>query len=152
MALLQFSQGARLHNGYLYPYGVDNSTSCPFCTLPPARELLRSGSAIAFRDAYPVSPGHTLVIPVRHVASFFDTTPEEHASMLGLLDAVKQQLQAEFGPAAYNIGINDGAAAGQTVGHLHIHLIPRYPGDRPDPRGGVRWVIPDKADYWTGRA
>ena len=71
--------------------------------------------------------------------------------MLGLLEAAKQQIQLEFDPAGYNIGINDGAAAGQTVGHLHIHLIPRYPGDQPDPRGGIRWVIPEKADYWTGR-
>jgi len=113
--------------------------------------LFRNEAAIAFRDAYPVAPGHTLVIPVRHVPSFFDTTPEERESMLSLLEAAKQQLQSEFGPAGYNIGINDGAAAGQTVDHLHIHLIPRYQGDRPDPRGGVRWVIPEKADYWTGR-
>lgn len=71
--------------------------------------------------------------------------------MLDLLEAAKNQLQLEFDPAGYNIGVNDGAAAGQTVGHLHIHLIPRYSGDRPDPRGGVRWVIPEMADYWTGR-
>jgi diadenosine tetraphosphate (Ap4A) HIT family hydrolase len=113
--------------------------------------LLRNDSAIAFRDAYPVSPGHTLVIPSRHVASFFETTSEERAEMFSLLEAAKQQLREEFDPAAYNIGINDGAAAGQTVGHLHIHLIPRYPGDHPDPRGGVRWVIPDKANNWTGQ-
>lgn len=71
--------------------------------------------------------------------------------MFGLVETAKQQLQVEFGPAGYNIGINDGAAAGQTVSHLHSHQIPRYPGDRPDPRGGIRWVIPEKADYWTGR-
>lgn len=130
---------------------MDNSTPCPFCTLPNARVLLRNDCAISFRDAYPVTPGHTLVIPVRHAASFFDTTPEERASMFGLLDATKELLQSEFGPAGYNIGINDGSSAGQTVGHLHIHLIPRYAGDRPDPRGGVRWVIPERADYWTGR-
>lgn len=112
---------------------------------------MRNVSAIAFRDAYPVSPGHTLVIPQRHVASLFDTTPDERAAMFELLEMAKRQLQLEFSPAGYNIGINDGPAAGQTVGHLHIHLIPRYPGDRPDPRGGVRWVIPEKADYWTGR-
>jgi diadenosine tetraphosphate (Ap4A) HIT family hydrolase len=114
--------------------------------------LLGNDYAIAFRDAHPVSPGHTLVIPVRHVASFFDTTPEERAAILSQLDAAKRQLEVECGPAGYNIGINDGAAAGQTVGHLHIHLIPRYTGDRPDPRGGVRWVIPEKAHYWTRRA
>jgi len=110
---------------------------------------LRNKAAIATRDAYPVAPGHTLVIPLRHVASFFDATPEERAAMLELLDEAKKQLQSEFGPAGYNIGINDGAAAGQTVGHLHIHLIPRYAGDQHDPRGGIRWVIPEKAAYWT---
>lgn len=130
---------------------MNNISPCPFCSLPFERVLFRNDCAIAFRDAYPVASGHTLVIPVRHVASFFDTTPEERASMLGLLDAAKHQLQSELNPAGYNIGINDGPSAGQTVGHLHIHLIPRYLGDRPDPRGGVRWVIPDKADYWTGR-
>jgi diadenosine tetraphosphate (Ap4A) HIT family hydrolase len=135
----------------LYSTGVNKSTACPFCALPQARLLFRNDSSIAFRDAYPVTPGHTLVIPRRHVSSFFDTTPEERTSMLELLEAAKQQIQSEFDPAGYNIGINDGAAAGQTVGHLHIHLIPRYPGDQPDPRGGIRWVIPEKADYWTGR-
>ena len=124
---------------------------CPFCALPAERVLFRNDAAVAVRDAYPVTPGHTLVIPRRHVASYFDATPLEREAMLALLDAAMQQLQDEFGPAGYNIGINDGAAAGQTIGHLHMHLIPRYPGDRPDPRGGVRWVIPDRADYWTER-
>lgn len=135
-----------------YPPNMVSVTSCPFCTLPPSRALLRHPLALAFRDAYPVSPGHTLVIPKRHTASFIETTTEERLALLALLDEAKQQLQAEFSPAGYNIGINDGAAAGQTVGHLHLHLIPRYAGDQPDPRGGVRWVIPDKADYWTGKA
>lgn len=128
---------------------METSTLCPFCALPQSRALLHNGLAVAFRDAYPVSPGHTLVIPVRHVGSFFDTTPEERTSMLALLEEAKLQIQSEFSPAGYNIGINDGAAAGQTIGHLHMHLIPRYAGDQPDPRGGVRWVIPGKADYWT---
>ncbi len=130
---------------------MSNSSPCPFCALPQARVLLRNGSSIAFRDAHPVAAGHTLVIPLRHVATFFDTTPEERASMLDLVDTARRQLQSEFTPDGYNIGINDGAAAGQTVFHLHIHLIPRYLGDRPDPRGGVRWVVPEKADYWTSR-
>ena len=98
----------------MYPYGVENSAPCPFCTLPPERVLLRNGSAIALRDGYPVSTGHTLVIPMRHVASLFDATPEERAAMFSLLEGAKQQLQLEFHPAGYNIGINDGAAAGQT--------------------------------------
>ena len=124
--------------------------NCPFCALPVERVLLRNARVVVVRDAYPISPGHTLVIPVRHFASFFDSTSEERVAMLSLLDAAKERLQSEFGPASYNIGINDGPAAGQTIGHLHIHLIPRYIGDHPDPRGGVRWVVPDKADYWTG--
>ncbi len=130
---------------------MNTNAACPFCVLPEVRVLFRNDAAVALRDAYPVTPGHTLVVPVRHVASFFDATPSERDSMLALLDTAKQQLQAEFGPAGYNIGINDGAAAGRTIHHLHIHLIPRYSGDSNDPRGGVRWIIPDKADYWTGR-
>lgn len=130
---------------------MNQSAPCPFCTLPESRLLFRNEAAVAIRDGYPVTQGHTLVIPLRHVASFFDVTTKERVAMLALLDQAKLQVQSEFSPAGYNIGINDGAAAGQTVGHLHIHLIPRYPGDQPDPRGGVRWVIPEKADYWTGR-
>jgi len=80
-----------------------------------------------------------------------ELTPDERAEMLALLDVAKADLDREFAPQAYNIGINDGPAAGQTVPHLHIHLIPRYDGDRPDPRGGVRWLFPDKADYWSRR-
>jgi len=110
---------------------------------------LRNETAIVVRDAFPVTPGHTLVIPLRHVESFFDTSAEERAAMFELLDAAKRQLQTEFVPAGFNIGINDGAAAGQTIRHLHMHLSPRYGGDCPDPRGGVRWIIPEKADYWT---
>jgi diadenosine tetraphosphate (Ap4A) HIT family hydrolase len=124
---------------------------CPFCSVPSDRIVLGNAHAIVLRDAFPVSPGHTLVIPRRHVGSFFEATPDERAALLALLDDAKRDLDAEFAPAAYNIGINDGPAAGQTVPHLHIHLIPRYEGDRADPRGGVRWIVPDKADYWSAR-
>jgi diadenosine tetraphosphate (Ap4A) HIT family hydrolase len=134
----------------LYPCGVENTFRCPFCALSSDRVLLRNDWAIALRDGRPVSPGHTLVIPARHVASLFDTTSQERTATFSLIEAAQQQLQQEFRPDGYNIGINDGAAAGQTVVHLHVHLIPRYAGDRPDPRGGVRWVIPERADYWTG--
>ncbi len=121
---------------------------CPFCTLPPERVVLRNASGALVRDGYPVSPGHSLVIPHRHTGSYFDLTEAERIDLLALLDQAKQQLDALHAPQGYNIGINDGAAAGQTVPHLHIHLIPRYTDDLPDPRGGVRWVIPDKAVYW----
>ncbi len=103
------------------------------------------------RDAYPVAPGHTLIIPARHVDSFFALGPDERMELLGLLDRAREQLDAEFRPDAYNIGINDGTAAGQTIPHVHIHLIPRYRGDCADPRGGIRWIVPAKADYWTPR-
>jgi diadenosine tetraphosphate (Ap4A) HIT family hydrolase len=122
---------------------------CPFCTLPADRIVKSSLHGVVIRDGFPVSPGHTLVIPHRHIWSFFDMSADEKADLLGLLDAAKKSVDAEFNPSGYNIGINDGPAAGQTVPHLHIHLIPRYEGDQPDPRGGVRWVIPQKADYWS---
>jgi diadenosine tetraphosphate (Ap4A) HIT family hydrolase len=121
---------------------------CLFCTLPEARIIISNDLAIAVRDGFPVSRGHTLIIPKRHVATFFDTTTEERLSMFELMDKAKLALDAELHPAAYNIGVNDGAAAGQTISHVHIHLIPRYAGDNDDPRGGIRWIFPEKANYW----
>jgi diadenosine tetraphosphate (Ap4A) HIT family hydrolase len=121
---------------------------CAFCTLPSARVIYENATSIVIRDGYPVSPGHTLLIPKRHTGSFFDLSEQERSDLLALLDQAKHVLDEEFRPQGYNIGINDGAAAGQTVPHLHVHLIPRYEGDLPDPRGGVRWVIPEKAKYW----
>jgi len=124
---------------------------CPFCTLPAARVVEANAHAVWIDDGYPVSAGHSLVIPKRHVASFFGTTEAERIGMLALLDRAKACVADRHAPDGYNIGINDGAAAGQTVAHLHIHLIPRYKGDSEDPRGGVRWVLPAKADYWSAR-
>lgn len=123
--------------------------TCLFCTLPPERIVLSNLHGIVFRDAFPVSPGHTLVVPRRHVGSFFEIETAERDALMALLEEAKRRLDNEFRPDGYNIGINDGAAAGQTVSHLHIHLIPRYKGDREEPRGGVRWIFPEKADYWT---
>lgn len=127
------------------------TTSCPFCSMPSERIVAGNNLSFAVRDAYPISRGHTLIVTRRHVASFFEVTDDERTVMLLLLDQAKEELDAQFHPSGYNVGINDGADAGQTVPHLHIHLIPRYPGDRVDPRGGVRWVLPEKADYWTRR-
>ena len=121
---------------------------CPFCSLLRDRLVFESELALAIRDGFPVSPGHTLVIPRRHVASFFETTPDEQAAMLKLLNLARIDLDHRRHPVAYNVGINDGPAAGQTIPHVHIHLIPRYAGDRDDPRGGVRWVLPERAAYW----
>lgn len=127
------------------------SIPCVFCQLPRDRIVSENEHAILIEDAFPVSPGHSLVIPKRHVASFFEVSADERVSMLALLDLARGVLQARHRPDGFNIGINDGAAAGQTVPHLHMHLIPRYQGDQADPRGGVRWVIPAKADYWSQR-
>jgi diadenosine tetraphosphate (Ap4A) HIT family hydrolase len=124
---------------------------CLFCALPTNRIVEENDHAVLILDGFPVSPGHSLVIPKRHVGSFFDVTEVERSALLGLLDRAKDLVEQRNKPDGYNVGINDGAAAGQTVPHLHIHLIPRYEGDLVDPRGGVRWVIPSKADYWTGR-
>ena len=123
---------------------------CPFCQIAPERIVAQNEHAFAIRDAFPVSPGHTLIIPKRHIASFFETTPAEKIALLALVDVVgaRHAVPLHNAPDAYNIGINDGPAAGQTVPHLHIHLIPRYKGDVEDPRGGVRWVVPEKARYW----
>lgn len=116
--------------------------------MPVERIEAANEHAVVIRDGYPVSVGHTLVIPRRHVGSFFELTVDEQGAMLRLLADARGRLQQQLAPASYNIGINDGPAAGQTVPHVHMHLIPRYEGDVQDPRGGVRWVIPGKARYW----
>lgn len=125
-----------------------NKLNCPFCSSDNFRIILSNAHASAIYDGYPVSPGHCLIIPKRHIASFFEATREEQAALLDLLAEMKEILEKERNPDGFNIGINVGEAAGQTVMHLHIHLIPRYAGDQPDPRGGVRWIFPDKAAYW----
>jgi diadenosine tetraphosphate (Ap4A) HIT family hydrolase len=123
--------------------------SCPFCELPQDRIVNQNDLAMEIRDGYPISPGHTLIIPKQHVGSFFELSPAEVDAMLDLLRIAKRNLDTQFSPDSYNIGINDGPQAGQTVPHVHMHLIPRYQGDVKDPRGGVRWLIADKADYWS---
>lgn len=126
-------------------------STCPFC-IPDASELvLANDHAIAFFDGFPVTPGHALIVPKRHICSFFEATKEEQAALFDLVSQMRELLLAERRPDGFNIGINDGAAAGQTVMHLHIHLIPRYAGDTEDPRGGVRWIMPAKAPYWKNQ-
>lgn len=122
--------------------------TCPFCHLEISRILISNQYGIAFRDGFPISPGHTLIIPKQHVASLFDLTTEERQLLWELVAAVRINLMEEFHPDGFNVGLNDGQAAGQTVMHAHIHVIPRYKGDAPDPRGGVRWIIPGKSAYW----
>lgn len=118
---------------------------CPFCHVEES--IVRNALAYVRLDKYPVNPGHVLVIPYRHVANYFDATAEEREAILSLLDHAKAWLDREHAPAGYNVGVNVGAVAGQTIMHLHVHLIPRYPGDVADPRGGVRGVIPAKQSY-----
>ena len=122
--------------------------NCPFCNPEPARILLENEVGITICDGFPVSNGHSLVISRRHVTSLFDLTADEQAALWRLVAKVRANLMAELHPAGFNIGVNDGQAAGQTVAHAHIHVIPRYSGDVADPRGGIRWVVPDKARYW----
>jgi diadenosine tetraphosphate (Ap4A) HIT family hydrolase len=124
-----------------------SSSDCPFCRLPPERVIDSNTYALAVTDSFPVSPGHALVILRRHTASFFELTSEELAAVYDLLVRMKQRLDSTVKPAGYNIGVNDGGTAGQTVMHLHVHLIPRFIGDVTEPRGGVRCVIPGKGSY-----
>ena len=125
-----------------------NTNPCPFCNLPADRAFLaESDTAFAIYDGYPVNPGHALIIPKRHVANYFELSEEEQAACFRLLNAVKAMVQERYRPDGFNVGINVEEAAGQTVGHVHIHLIPRYWGDVGEPRGGVRGVIPSRQAY-----
>jgi diadenosine tetraphosphate (Ap4A) HIT family hydrolase len=125
-------------------------TDCPFCLRIATRDgvLAENELAVAIRDLYPVSEGHTLVVPRRHESDYFKLTEEEQIAILRLVREQERRLREELSPAAFNMGLNSGPAAGQTVPHAHIHLIPRYEGDVPDPRGGVRWVLASRAPYW----
>lgn len=121
---------------------------CMFCNLSEDKEIIAENDlAIAFYDGFPVNPGHSLIIPKRHVANYFDLTAEECAAMQDLLKTVKKKVEDRFHPDGYNIGVNVNAAGGQSVFHVHMHLIPRYLGDVDNPKGGVRGVIPSKQKY-----
>lgn len=111
------------------------------------RIILENKLFFANYDSHPVSPGHVKLIPRRHVRSLCELSDQELIAMRDLMIKVKEVIDRERHPAGYNIGINEGEFAGQTVPHLHVHLIPRYPGDVPDPIGGVRNIIPGKGDY-----
>lgn len=132
------------------PVGL-GASDCPFCSRAGAGQLLLANDlAAAFPDGFPLSAGHTLVVPRRHLASYFNLSLGEQQAMWQLVAQAQARLEREHRPAGFNVGINVGEAAGQTVGHAHIHVIPRYQGDVEDPRGGIRWVLPDKAAYWQG--
>lgn len=127
------------------------SASCPFCQLPESRIVARSKLSITIRDGHPVSRGHTLLIPNRHVADWFGLTAEEAADLLAAAHQAKVGLDSELHPDGYNLGVNAGVVAGQTVMHVHLHLIPRFAGDTPDPRGGIRHCIPHRGHYDSTR-
>jgi diadenosine tetraphosphate (Ap4A) HIT family hydrolase len=122
----------------------------PFSAIPRAHWVHENALAFAVRDRFPVSHGHTLVIPRREIPTWFDATREEQLALLDLVEQARARLDDELSPDGYNVGFNAGIAAGQTVMHLHIHVIPRFDGDVPDPRGGVRHVIPARANYLSG--
>ena len=125
--------------------------ACPvvsvFSQIPSSDYVAVNKLAFAIRDRYQVSPGHTLVIPKRAISDWWAATVEERLAILDLVDRVREQLINESDPDGFNVGFNSGSAAGQTVDHLHVHVIPRYDNDMSDPRGGVRHVIPEKGNY-----
>ena len=122
---------------------------CFFCTSVKQKDfLLENEYAIIRMDDYPVNKGHLEVITKRHIDTLFETTKEERNAIFELLEKGKLIIEEKYKPDGYNIGINQGTAAGQTIMHLHIHLIPRYKGDVVNPSGGVRGVIREKQNYW----
>ncbi len=134
-------------------YSMDNppylqDPECPFCNPDPSREIITESSlAYAIFDMFPVSDGHALIIPRKHCLDYFELSFEEQSSCWQLVNEVKHILEKKYHPDGFNVGININHAAGQTIPHVHIHLIPRYTGDVVDPRGGVRGVIPNKRSY-----
>ncbi len=127
---------------------MEHDLNCVFCMYDRSRAIVESDFGFAILDAHPVSNGHCLVIPEEHQWDYFKLSKEMRIGLESLLIAVKEHLDEGYGPDGYNIGINNGHAAGQTVMHAHIHVIPRYEGDASDPRGGIRWIFPRRASFW----
>lgn len=122
--------------------------NCKFCEIYSEKKFdFENELSFAFWDANPVSKGHIIFMTKRHVENFFKTTEEEKRDLFELIDKAKNIIDNKYKPTGYNIGINCGVSAGQTVMHVHVHLIPRYDGDVENPKGGVRGVIPEKRDY-----
>lgn len=121
--------------------------ACHFC-YPNLKDILYEGDTVyVYRNGYPVNPGHSLVIPKRHINNLGDLTGREVAEIKKVINQRIKEIKTEHNPDGFNIGLNLGEAAGQTIPHLHIHVIPRYKGDVENPRGGVRGVIPSKQSY-----
>lgn len=120
---------------------------CIFCDINKEKIIYETSYWFAIFDEYPVNQGHTLLIPKRHVESVFELNEEEKQTLVDSIKDIESLLARFFNIDGFNIGINQGKTAGQTIHHLHIHIIPRYDGDVSNPRGGVRGVIPEKQDY-----
>jgi len=125
---------------------------CLFCDKDNALEhriFAENNLFYARWDNFPISPGHAEIVPRRHIVSLFDLSSKELTAFYELLSVAKRIIQGQYKPSAFNIGVNDGETAGQTIMHLHVHLIPRYTGDVPNPRGGVRNILPNvKNEGW----
>jgi len=123
--------------------------SCLFCNLPSERIIKKTKYFNIIKDLYPISKGHTLITSINHYRYLRDLPEEAVKELWSLVIVTQKLLMKEYVCSDFNIGINDGPDAGQTINHFHLHIIPRYEGDVKNPKGGVRWIIPEKADYWS---
>ena len=151
---LSFKSIFRNENCEIYEYQHFNqikrreNPDCPFCNPGKEREIIaETATAYAIFDKFPVSGGHVLIIPKKHCDSYFELSFKEQSACWFMLNSVKDLIIKRFNPDGFNIGINVNESAGQTIPHVHIHLIPRYSGDVENPEGGVRGVIPEKKNY-----
>jgi len=126
---------------------ANKNRKCPFCHPREGEVIFSSELVKGVWDTYPLNPGHVLLVPHRHIARWFDATPEEQVALTSAIEQATAAIEEQYSPEGFNIGFNDRKAAGQSVPHLHIHIIPRYEGDVPDPRGGIRKIIPARAEY-----
>lgn len=125
-----------------------SNVDCPFCNLSEKVKLItETATTVAFLDNYPVNKGHTLIVPKRHIANYFELTVHEQRALLLVINRCKKIIEKQYHPDGFNVGVNVGETAGQSIPHVHIHLIPRFKGDVGNPRGGVRGVIPNKQNY-----
>lgn len=128
---------------------MSQDSECVFCHCDRSKAIVENDHGFAIYDLHPISNGHSIIISQEHNWDYFSLTYHMRKGLDELLMATREHLDDSYNPDGYNIGINNGGAAGQTIMHAHIHLIPRYLGDTDDPRGGVRWIFPRRASYWT---
>ena len=127
---------------------VAEKADCLFCNLQKERVVIETAAFLAIEDNYPVSPGHLLIIAKKHRHLLNELSVEEWRDLQDAIISAQAYIKKCHNAAGFNVGINDGTAAGQTISHLHVHVIPRYLNDVKDPRGGIRWLFPSKAKYW----